>query len=884
MTQSAKILDISRETVREIFKHCDRQTSCALRTSCHELYDDLDLMEFKLYKPFTYEDWEGLTRKDWQNGENGRKTWNYRYSKGDRYNWLGACRWQTFKNRINPNNGHWVRRIAMAHWMTIEDFVWIAKELPRLEALDLSDIGDDHSAQDDHNVDDKAKIFRWRQVVNDIAKTGEVRVILTKGDVDYFTCLDSNEKTHYRNKIFELRQRTRQTPGNDLEKLELYNICEQLLDRERVAQKEAEELEINKLTKRMGEARKANKPLTASDEVEGGQDPKKLERLKKLKSLLNRRPAQNLLKRLKWLGVRNWTDSRYHLVEHYTSAGAHTSRRLPGGGNVAETFVRACTQLETLSIRGNYEPDYRHSTQEQVHDHICKLVDDITNNVSETVTKLELRQSIEWMSFLLNELEEKTQIRMLGLDLGAWIQIYPLKKYSQASLDQSRTLDDPSWVRLDDSAGCECAHEHQNTVHSIVSNRAMTLAESLHRLHLAFNGKDRTIRPVSLIRQRTSTDTLSPLTLIERRLGPYPNVLADFDHAIHLPEIFNWLNATFEWRPLFDWDEFMLPDSPNAPSGNELAQILEHFCWLRAARIKLHLLIGNRATQASSLYWGTYPYDATWWANWLSTEFNANLKDIAPIVDHLTLSYELRHPIPEEWVTLMQKHDPIPRPRNLGSSPPTRKMANKLPLKNTLSNPRAMPLRRNGTAPTPPTSDSDSNTPEHPSAANRSLVQLARRAALAREAVGWQRFWATYALRLGALTLLRVRMPKAFDRVWSYRLARLLDQELGWRVVYFDEERRPHADGAGIVPVERDGLFFRSWRVESPTPPSGGMFVRRTWFWGWRERANKWVRARVLSERGDRVFVLGEWESTDEVESSELKKAIERANIATMRE
>jgi hypothetical protein len=68
MTQSAKILDISREIVRKIFKHCDRQTSCALRTSCHELYNDLDLMEFELYEPFTYEDWEGLTRKNWQNG------------------------------------------------------------------------------------------------------------------------------------------------------------------------------------------------------------------------------------------------------------------------------------------------------------------------------------------------------------------------------------------------------------------------------------------------------------------------------------------------------------------------------------------------------------------------------------------------------------------------------------------------------------------------------------------------------------------------------------------------------------------------------------------------------------------------------------------------
>ena len=435
---------------------------------------------------------------------------------------------------------------------------------------------------------------------------------------------------------------------------------------------------------------------------------------------------------------------------------------------------------------------------------------------------------------------------------------------------------------LSGSAGCKLAHEHQNTVHGIVSNRAMTLAESLHRLHLAFNGKDRTIKPVSLIPQRTSTDTLSPLTLIERRLGPYPDVFADFDHAIHLPEIFNWLNATFKWRPLFDWDELMLPDSPNAPSGNELAQILEHFCWLRAARIKLHLLIGNRATQASSLYWGTYPYDGTWWANWLSAEFNANLKDIAPIVDHLTLSYELRHPIPEEWFTLMQKLDPISRPRNLRSSPLTQKMANKLPHKNTSSNPRAMPLRRNDTTPTPLTSDSDA--PEHPSAANPSLVQLARRAALAREAVGWQRFWATYALRLGALTLLRVRMPKAFDRVWSYRLARLLDQELGWRVVYFDEERCPHVDGAGIAHVERGDLFLRSWRLEPPTPPSGGMFVRRTWFWGWRERADKWVGARVLSERGDRVFVLGEWESTGEVESSELEKAIERANTATMRE
>ncbi|KAF2686261.1 hypothetical protein K458DRAFT_430118 [Lentithecium fluviatile CBS 122367] len=72
---------------------------------------------------------------------------------------------------------------------------------------------------------------------------------------------------------------------------------------------------------------------------------------------------------------------------------------------------------------------------------------------------------------------------------------------------------------------------------------------------------------------------------------------------------------------------------------------------------------------------------------------------------------------------------------------------------------------------------SDDSDGEQNLEAPASGTRLARRAVFTREALGWQRIWNKYALLFKCLTALRVRMPRCFDKIGSWRLAKLLSQQ-----------------------------------------------------------------------------------------------------------
>jgi hypothetical protein len=76
------------------------------------------------------------------------------------------------------------------------------------------------------------------------------------------------------------------------------------------------------------------------------------------------------------------------------------------------------------------------------------------------------------------------------------------------------------------------------------------------------------------------------------------------------------------------------------------------------------------------------------------------------------------------------------------------------------------------------------------------LHELARRAAFKREAVGWQRFWSTYAPKFTSLDELHMRMPQCFDGVRSVELAKLLDLKEWKLMVYANEQRHAQTEGA----------------------------------------------------------------------------------------
>lgn len=80
-------------------------------------------------------------------------------------------------------------------------------------------------------------------------------------------------------------------------------------------------------------------------------------------------------------------------------------------------------------------------------------------------------------------------------------------------------------------------------------------------------------------------------------------------------------------------------------------------------------------------------------------------------------------------------------------------------------------------------------------------------AAFIREAVGWHRFWSTYAPHFTQLTQLNMRMPSTFDSVGSVRLAKLLDAAKGWCDVHYANEN-------GGIDV--GGFVRRTWICQDP--------------------------------------------------------------------
>ena len=382
--------------------------------------------------------------------------------------------------------------------------------------------------------------------------------------------------------------------------------------------------------------------------------------------------------------------------------------------------------------------------------------------------------------------------------------------------------------------------------------------------------------------QVKSTDLVHPFALIQKLPFNDGHVQQGTRHTpveVSLVEdVYAWLNKTFKWRPVFDWDWFVTPnynsldndldyafdqlreqwgfkvDSPASVRGVQydrlVLQVAKQFRYMRQSGIPVHLRLGSRGPDTSSLYWG-WPYDKTAWERWIESPFDASLRSVANHVDTLSVLYDLRNPLDDERLEEIEEQQPYDQPaarcprvicpwKNKNncpfvkqwpqtSSPTSQKMANKMRLKiaeplvwlasNTLSVPIA------GEYVNEYTSD-DSDTEDFMS--TRTLHQLARRAAYEREAVGWQRFWSEYAPRLTNLSELHVRMPRCFDKIGSMRLGRLINPNAGWKMAAFADEQQDTQTREDVVPHRgNDSSSYK--REAEPKIWPAGRFVRRSW-------------------------------------------------------
>lgn len=304
--------------------------------------------------------------------------------------------------------------------------------------------------------------------------------------------------------------------------------------------------------------------------------------------------APSLLQKLKWLGM---GDPRF--------LGTSQHQRL------AKT-VQRCSKLETLSVRGKYDCDTDSVPQISSHKAICQFIIHVVDSLPASVTNIELRLAIGWMPLLLEYISNtRPAINRVGIDIGAWVQMYPFRDKSRANLCDGRViskaveaaktvirriqdghdtngLEIPEYnVKLDhiaaarnsenqsyfrDKSGrvitsiqneeqrehhdhnCDLARIH---IHVNKSKTATTLSKMLKKMYRAFkmhtNIEAFALEPET---QAQSNHPLNPLALVQSE----SNLLYWHGNEFggHLTaEEFSWLGSKLDWKPIIDWDPYV---------------------------------------------------------------------------------------------------------------------------------------------------------------------------------------------------------------------------------------------------------------------------------------------------------------------------------------
>jgi hypothetical protein len=973
-------------------------------------------------EPFTYADWHNVI-EDECIGEKGflnlkRKLLQERgrsFKKDGRWNTRPPCprnRWSDFTKALEGDEEKkgLVKRIALPH--QVRDLEWVSKNLTGLEELDLGalrEVGDwgEHGQFKEEERD-------WNMILSDSKCVA--RKYLGSEDVKLFTCFlegsARKEELSRRLADIEAARKAAWALSNDDKKGLQHSRENEDLD------PEFQELENKNPRTMLASAEAAYQELLQQTittqrayDIWHAKDHHEYSPPQELVNLMTSLET-TLFTNLTWLGIRDWRGDPYNVT-------ATTEQK------IIDVVLPQCRNLKTLSIRGEYTADphidlntYNRQKSESfgcAHNIVCDFILRLADRIPDTVTTLELRLSLSFLSYFLEKLHELVpSIQRVGIDLGAWVQIYPLRTTSgheccefrktfteedvkntadvaalqarfdayktahnefradgqinptteagswvlpplnQASLPYETSDDEFSWVkdsperrltkftekmkersfRKDEARNGradqknkwdapsveDCTldkSEHVVTAKSLNEEKARTLPQMLKKLYSCRHkdeGGSQSIRlfalePESWERSLNPVHPLALLQTVDEADSDAEKTYRGVNTEDDIGEVYKWLEQAFHWRPVFDWDWFMVPDNMKntvdtaytklfgteycAATEVVVKRIRTHFSLLKEAGIPVHLLIGRRSEEKSSCYWG-WPYDEKKWQYWLGRDFDANLLNIAPLVDTLSIFYDLRNPLDEDKLEEIDALSPHIRPSATcpsvlcpwrednvcpfhiqrepqghanRKSPTKQKMANKQVLKpkKPQGQPKGYDRLANGSLSAPPVGENANDHPSDDSDSEDAAVEhanphhLARRAVYTREAVGWQRFWATYALLFTSLSCLRIRMPRSFDKIGSWRLAKLLDQRQGWQISVYTDERQ-HIQTAEDILTTLPGGFEHE--AEEKVWPAG-RFVRRTWVWPqvdvqWKPPASREQKANLIREFDDLFGDIGE--------------------------
>ncbi|KAF2492184.1 hypothetical protein BU16DRAFT_542096 [Lophium mytilinum] len=133
------ILSIPADIFRCIADYLERADALRLKLVCRGLSQSQVIDEVIYKYPIQFEDVREMRLNDWNYKSPGRE------------------RWEAFCASVNDGNRRFISKIAMCHFSSIDDFKWIAENLPNLTSLDISNIKD--------FVWTPAEIWTWNELV-----------------------------------------------------------------------------------------------------------------------------------------------------------------------------------------------------------------------------------------------------------------------------------------------------------------------------------------------------------------------------------------------------------------------------------------------------------------------------------------------------------------------------------------------------------------------------------------------------------------------------------------------------------------------------------------------------------------------------------------------
>lgn len=420
-----------------------------------------------------------------------------------------------------------------------------------------------------------------------------------------------------------------------------------------------------------------------------------------------------LFSRITELEVANWADYAAHSrVEYsysyndYRFKPAFRLCRRRNGGSVAKTIFPLCGKLKTLGIRERSSA-YSSWNEYECHQNVCVLIDGIQKNCPPTLKKLRIHDFAPWRALFMTDASKWENLEVVEIGLYSWMQDRRERDTFLSHTHPPRILAGHTHraeeESFNDKTSETCERNHMDLGKHISRGDRANFEDILQNI-CTFTTKYPNIRIQPMCKGKDVV--LFPLHLLDvhqpRRPWPAPPALAALANqaltqGVHLPflqpqqqqqqqdtetpqpdpmatqevhDVIQWLVKKCKWKPILVWDPMMCdvfpqnldPIRPFLPKPDVISKIQGMIQTLRSLDVPIRLSFGDRTHTCSnpgidgSLFMGDYKCllgEGDEKHELLApTQARFNLAGIAPLVDELSIVYQLDMPGVAGWAGL----------------------------------------------------------------------------------------------------------------------------------------------------------------------------------------------------------------------------------------